>query len=235
MLLMLSYDILWFLSPIGLVLDIIGATIILGIDWLSLERRLIHVGERDSILYRIPLLGYPFLQAKNLYRLQEAVDSLFIDRKNEIRHDEEGFEIMSRIVSRVSRNKRLNRGRRRDKDIQDMDFDCITLEDFPPTPKPGMAGGSRGYASLYKNSNGKGWVRRSVLNDATITYADALISKAGASLLVSGFALQLLSKIASITERFWQFSIPEVVTGIVVLCAVLAIPGICRQMNMCEK
>ncbi|WP_138007003.1 hypothetical protein [Halalkalirubrum salinum] len=218
-------------SVIGLSLGTLGAAVVLAADWSTVENFLIKIGRRDRFLYRVPLLGYPFRQAKRLADLDSAFETVFLSNKD-IHRSDSGFQTLKRVVVRVVNNDRLNLGTFDSHKVNSTDFEQISLNDFPVPLQPGDTGGLNAYCILYDSQdNSTGWIRTGSLRNATVNYSQDLVSKAGASLFIGGFFLQLISELVSIPV-YPTIRVPHVVVGVVAICIVLAIPGICEQMDV---
>lgn len=218
------------LSVVGLSFGTLGATIVLAADWSTVEDILVKIGRKDPLFYRFPIIGYPFRQAKRLADLDRVSETFFFANQD-IEKDDPGFPTLKRVVRRIAEKERLNLGTFDEHNIDDTDFERISLSTMPVPAKAGDTGGMNAYSILYDGQDDSvGWIRTGTLRSTTASYSRDLISKAGASLFVGGFLLQLIAELVSI-PNYPTIEVPNVVIGVVTLCIVLSIPGLCEQME----
>lgn len=179
------------LTVVGLVLSTAGAAVVLGADWSTMENRAIKMGNMDPGIYLIPVIGYPFNQAKKLADLEQVYSSLLI--AGEVaEHPEENVGVVEPIVKSVDEEKIPATLAHRSA-VKSYKFRKATVDNFGKEPKTIM-GGERKYINFYDSEgNPVGWIKTKVFQHEAVRYKDNLLSKAGASLFVSGFIFQLVA------------------------------------------
>jgi hypothetical protein len=216
------------LQVIGLLFGAVGATAVLAADWSTVEDYLVKIGRTVPLLHSIPLIGYPFRQAKYLADMLESSEELFTNR-NTVTNKQGGFILLKKLAIRENERKSIFRHPQLVAQINDEDFVEMKLA---RTVDGSIEVGDGMYVELFdKQGNSSGWVRTDRLRNSVVNYAKDIMSKTGASLFVGGFLLQLLAELISIPS-YPTIRIPHVVVGVSLLFAVLSIPGFCEQMKL---
>jgi len=205
--------------------------VVLAADWSSVERYLVKIGKIDPFIYYIPLIGYPTRQAKYLADILEVSEELFKNERS-ISKQNDGFSHLKRLSLQAVNNDDSSSYPRASGEVDDSDF--VKMDISGSIGQPGSLVDEGAYTIFYNRDDEQcGWIWTSKLRNQVLNRSDDIISKAGASLFIGGFLLQLVAELISI-PKYPTIRIPSPLIIVALLFAILSIPGVCKQQKMNE-
>lgn len=188
-----------FISSIGLCFDIVGAVVLLAPDWVKANEYLIKIGRKDPGFRSVPLLGYPLKQARKMFGVDRFRGAVVVEAKSglppRVTTRQTGFHAGKEAILALSSNELLSKGDGSVVQVQDDGFDELR---FNTVSSSFVGKRTPPRFVLYKDGSEAGYINLDAFKKAIQEQMDGYTAKAGVSLLVAGFSLQIIGQIASI-------------------------------------